>query len=403
MDIKDKLAFYKSNVPKAESIPNTNIPSSVKALANEFRAEICRPAAPYLKIRRYYDLNENIMESDNQTKVDLTFLNKGLSESRFKLEETVFFDLETTGLMGGTGTFPFLMGFAAVKNNQIKIDQYFLPDFGREFYAYKALNEFFPAYKNLVSFNGKSYDYPLLNSRYIMNHLKPAFSNMHHFDLLHMARRVWKDTLPACDLISIEQNVLNRYRSGDIPGWLIPQSYFDFLNTGVIHNVIQIIEHNFYDIISLVELVLALDKISNHPENESNVNVLTRLANEAYHQDNLERFEQICNTIEKIAGRIRPELLIFKSILHKRRRDWNKAVLIWETLSESGQHAFFALEELAKFHEHQRKNYQLAMTYTTRALKAFDLYIQLEKYTPDYDSIHLKFRQRYNRLKSKLA
>ena len=404
MDIKDKLSYYKSNSNKQEQNQQSNISPSLKAIAEEFNAEICQSLAPYLKISRIADLNPALLPEGSQNlNIDLTFLDKKSQNTTFQLDDCVFFDLETTGLMGGSGTFAFLLGFASLTSNQIKVDQYFLPDFGREYYLFKELNTWLSGYKNLVSYNGKSYDFPLLKSRYIMNHIEPVITNMIHYDLLHFARRVWKDALPSCDLISIEQNILDRHRSDDIPGWLIPQSYFDFLNTGVIHEMIRIIEHNFYDLVSLTELILVLNRISNLPAGENNLLVLRRLAYLASQKNEHDIFNNICTCIEQISGRISHSLIMEKSLMHKRNNDWQDAIQLWEILVESPEYTFFALEELAKYYEHQKKDIQKALEYTIRALNALDLLNQLDRYDRQASEYQNKFNHRRERLSVKLS
>ena len=89
--------------------------------------------------------------------------------------------------------------------------------------------------------------------------------------------------------------------------------------------------------------------------------------------------------------------------MHKRGNDWTAAVEIWEILIESGEYTFSALEELAKYHEHQKKDIQSSFEYTSRALKALDLLNQLESYNPSYEEFHRKFSHRFERLKSKLS
>ena len=404
MDIKDKLSYYKSKTKSQESRTQIDIPPSLKAMAEEFNAEICQPLAPYLKISRVTEINPDLfLNSDSPFDIDLTFLDKGNQSTSFSLNQCLFFDLETTGLMGGTGTFAFLLGFATIADKRIKIDQYFLPDFGREYYLFKELNEFFKFYKYLISFNGKSYDFPLLKSRYIMNQTEPAFTGMIHHDLLHLARRVWKTALPACDLISLEENILNRHRNSDIPGWLIPQSYFDFLNTGLIHEMIRIIEHNYFDLVSLAELTLVLNRISRQPASEKNSLVLQQLASIAFKQDAIEIYDEVCLTIERLSGRISHSLMMDKSRMHKRRNDWKSAVQIWETLIESGDYTFAALDELAKYYEHQKKDNRKALEYTSRALKALDLLDQLERYDLETAEHQRKFNHRRQRLVTKLS
>ena len=143
MDLKDKLDFYKLKTPQEESKQQVNIPTSLMALAEQFSADICQPLAPYIKISTVTDINPDLIPGEDQKlNINLTFLDKGQQNTSFLIDECIFFDLETTGLMGGTGTFAFLLGFATIEKKQIKVDQYFLPDFGREYYLFKDLNDF---------------------------------------------------------------------------------------------------------------------------------------------------------------------------------------------------------------------------------------------------------------------
>ena len=199
-----------------------------------------------------------------------------------KLEELLFFDLETTGLSGGAGTIAFLAAFgrfmeadtpagkADANNNGgnycLKITQYLLLDYPGECdFVEKVLEEFY-AQKDLpvlVTYNGKSFDTQILYNRCLMNRLKiPEF---HHADLLHPARRLWKNILPNCSQATIEEAVLGLDRTGDMPGSLAPEIWFSFLRNGENRDLLAISEHNEKDIYGLAKLFLAMCEIAADP------------------------------------------------------------------------------------------------------------------------------------------
>ena len=131
--------------------------------------------------------------------------------------------------------------------------------------------------------------------------------------------------------------------------------------------------------------------------------MLNRLANLAYQQNELKLFNRIYKAAENNSNQISSQLLMFKSMLHKRMRDWPTALQIWESLIASGKDTFFALEELAKYYEHQIKNYRQALGYTQRALNAIDLLDQLDRCSQINEEFKQRFKNRYKRLKSKLS
>ena len=224
MDLEKKLLYYRSDRKQDNKKQEPEVSASLKALAEIFNAEIFQSQAPYLKICKLYPLPKDIYKNPE---LSLDLLSKKTVKENIHLENCLFFDLETTGLAGGTGTYPFLLGFGYFMNNVLHVEQYFLPDFGREFYLFKELDEFFRRFSILVSYNGKSYDYPLLRNRFVMNKLNAEWTHWKHIDLLHIVRRIWSDSFPSRDLQTIEREVLGRKREGDIPGYLIPGAYFD--------------------------------------------------------------------------------------------------------------------------------------------------------------------------------
>ena len=173
------------------------------------------------------------------------------------VQRALFLDTETTGLAGGTGTVPFLIGIGWFEDQSMRIQQLFLPELGREAPMLHWLRARVQESSCVVSFNGKTFDWPLLRNRFVMNRVRaPALPP--HLDLLHCARRVLRPRLKSVRLVEIERKVLGMYREDDISGALIPQLYFDYLDGGDVSPMAKVIEHNANDLIALAALVAEL-------------------------------------------------------------------------------------------------------------------------------------------------
>ncbi|MFW2387785.1 MAG: ribonuclease H-like domain-containing protein [Polyangiales bacterium] len=173
------------------------------------------------------------------------------------LQNALFLDTETTGLAGGTGTVPFLIGIAWFEDQSMRIQQLFLPELGREAPMLSWLAERLRQSSCVVSFNGKAFDWPLLRTRFVLNRVR-APELPPHLDLLHCARRVLKPRLKSVRLVELERRVLGMYREDDVSGALIPQLYFDYLDGGEVSPIAKVIEHNANDLIALAALMAEL-------------------------------------------------------------------------------------------------------------------------------------------------
>ena len=173
------------------------------------------------------------------------------------IKRALFLDTETTGLAGGTGTVPFLIGIGWFEDESLRIQQLFLPELGHEAPMLHWLRERIAQSSCLVSFNGKTFDWPLLRNRFVMNRVR-APELPPHLDLLHCARRILRRRLRSVRLVEIEREVLGMYREDDVSGALIPQLYFDYLDGGDISPIAKVIEHNANDLIALAALVAEL-------------------------------------------------------------------------------------------------------------------------------------------------
>jgi len=175
------------------------------------------------------------------------------------LRRACFLDTETTGLSGGSGTLAFVVGLGRFDDAGFHLRQYFLRDPGDEPAMVEALAEHLPGFEALVSFNGRGFDVPILENRFILARLPPPTAGVPHLDLLHPARRLWRYHLPSCGLTTLEQEVLGvRREQDDVPSGVIPTLYRDYLRTGDGREMKRVLYHNAVDILSLVTLAARL-------------------------------------------------------------------------------------------------------------------------------------------------
>jgi hypothetical protein len=166
----------------------------------------------------------------------------------------VFLDTETTGLMGGTGTYVFLLGTAFIVDGELVLRQHLLHDLGAEAAFVRALREELAPFRACASYNGKCFDLPLLRTRFVMTLRADLSVDESHLDLLHPARRLWRDRFGSTSLRQLEDSVLDVVREDDIPGALIPERYFRWLALREAGLIQPILNHNARDIVSLVRI-----------------------------------------------------------------------------------------------------------------------------------------------------
>ena len=169
-----------------------------------------------------------------------------------------FLDTETTGLTNGAGTVAFLVGIGRLTARGFQVRQFFMRDFDEEPSLLYAVAEAFADVDTLVTYNGRAYDEPLLAARYRLTRQPPPFARLQHLDLLYGARRLWKLRFESCRLVELEGHILGLTREGDLPGRLIPQTYFEFLRTRRPGRLPAVFEHNALDIQSLAALTAIL-------------------------------------------------------------------------------------------------------------------------------------------------
>ncbi|MBM7094360.1 ribonuclease H-like domain-containing protein [Bacillus sp. H-16] len=298
-----------------------------------------------------------------------------LSLKGVDLEDLLFFDTETTGLSSGAGTTIFLMGYSRIKGDQVEIVQHFMPGPASEAAFFHGFLTDFSDTNQLVSYNGKAFDWPHLKSRhaFVRNEV-PKLPLFGHYDLLHAARRLWKAELPSCRLSIVEEEKLNVKRVNETPGSLAPILYFEYLNHEDPEELLGIFKHHEWDVLSLIVL---FSRISQRLLHMPHVQTTGR-----EHLEMGKWFEQAKNSQQAEAhyvkaleydGGIRQEAYVKLGHIYKKQKNPEKAREFFEkSLTGTGESkaAREAYEELAKLIEHQDKDYEKALAYTNLAIEA---------------------------------
>jgi len=320
-------------------------------------------------------------------------------------EQWLFLDTETTGLAGGSGTYAFLIGIAWWEGGGLEIEQFFLREYSEERALLFALRERIAERPVLVTFNGKSFDWPLLETRYRMSRKISVPTPRAHLDFLHPARSLWRLRLGSVRLSELERHVLGWDRGADLLSGLIPQIYFDYLRGGPPERLISILNHNQMDLRGLAALSSRILSLLSDAENLG--------------QDGLELFgvSRIC---EKRGEHSRARSLYEKSIasllptetdraarrslarLAKREGDFDLACELWEDALGNSRHGYDAYEQLAIYYEHKARDPERAQQIVQQALNELRRADQTGDIAPGvHREIKARFDRRIERLERK--
>ena len=304
-----------------------------------------------------------------------------------------FLDTETTGLAGGTGTYAFLIGVGSIDHQGFRLRQFFMRDYGEEASLLYRLAEHLSQFDVLITYNGKTYDQPLLETRFRMVRARHPFDRMEHLDLLFGARRLWKLRLESCRLVDLENRVLGVERDGDLPGEMIPYVYFDFLRSRRAFQVVPIFHHNAIDILSLACLT-AIVPFAFRSASAAGLRHGADLIGIARWMLQADRPEEALELFKRAIQMGLPDDLLFRTIWEsaaiERRLGHLDAALAAMTELAGSRNPFRvrAFEELAKHYEHREKNYAMALEMARSALAFED--------TPE-------IRRREQRLKTRVS
>jgi uncharacterized protein YprB with RNaseH-like and TPR domain len=322
----------------------------------------------------------------------------------------LFLDLETTGLFGGAGTQAFLIGCAAVDEDGIRIRQFLLPGFEHERAVLAEIQAWAKHHGALCTYNGRTFDVPLVETRFMFHRVPCPLDGVPHLDMLHPARRLWRHrpmtTGPdpddeSCSLAVLEKQICGLHRVGDVPGYEIPSRFFRFVRDGDARPLEAVLEHNRLDLLSLAAvLARAITLITKGPAEARTAQEaygLARVYERAGARDNAEA--SLLKTIE-FARRVGAEPEVHGEALRRlawirrRARRVHDAAEAWNELAALPRCAASlrreAKEALAIHHEHRSKNLDVARQH---ALDLLD----------DLDANHVRVRHRLDRLERKLS
>lgn len=302
------------------------------------------------------------------------------------LERLVFLDTETTGLSGGTGTHVFLIGLgffatSPLGETDFVVRQYFLRQLREERALLHGLGTALADGGALVTFNGKSFDWPLLATRFTLHRHPLARQTWPHLDLLHPARRIWKHRLASCALPALEREVLGIGRIGDVPGALIPDLYFRYLRDGDPRPLLPVLAHNRDDIVSLLGLLIhvgvaltACDTLALPGADHYGLAAL--------HAAHGRPEASIAAYRAALADRdlspaLRRAAKVALAAALKRARRWGEACVVWRDLMRSEARRKvpdpWVHIELAKYQEHLARDYAAATATVESALALLEL------------------------------
>jgi uncharacterized protein YprB with RNaseH-like and TPR domain len=299
----------------------------------------------------------------------LAFLSRDGAFEGLDLGSAVFLDLETTGLAGGTGTVPFLVGLGYYRDDRFNVSQFFLSEMAEEGRLVREVARFFKdmGFKSVVTYNGKAFDVPLLETRFALHRTPFPLRDLPHLDFLFSARQLWKHKYDSCRLFNLAQQVVQAERAEDIPGAEIPLRYFQYIRTGDFSLIEPVLYHNQEDILSLLGVVVAgavlVDRNQACAERgEADAMDLYGVARLFESAGDAAQAAVLLEKALEVEGQLTADAshMARKKLSHhfKKNHNWGKAVSLWREMSRGDQ--AFCFRELSMYYEHKAKNYEEA-------------------------------------------
>lgn len=365
-----------SIAPNGPSEPTNMARRRIEALSHLLPMEIVeRPEGCFAIREQFYD-SEDLMSGWGLGPPSFSGLEMWSGVRDETPLDYVFLDLETTGLDRGAGTYAFMAGLGRFRHEGFTVRQFFLADPSGEQAMLMAVRDEIRSSGVVVSFNGRSFDVPHLYNRFAMNRIRPPNFEP-HFDALPPARRIWRRRLSSCSLQSLEQALFEIDREGDIPGWLIPEVYFEYLHRDEFTRLPNVFIHNAKDIVSLAALSTIMAQIGRGwnqagvtaPEDALSVGL-------AYARTGKIEDALSCYRYASEVGRreVRCQALsLAAQILRRQERVEEAKVVLRRLAKEPGYYALNALISLAKIAEHRERDYSGALSYAHAAITKLDV------------------------------
>jgi len=284
---------------------------------------------------------------------------------RLDPRKILYLDTETTGL-GGAGSVAFLVGMGYLTDRGFEVHQFLMRDYPEEPYLLRHVAAGLEKFDALCTFNGSTFDLPLLESRLLMNRMDRGCLRLPHLDLLHLCRRLWKLRLGRCNLGRLEEVILGKPREDDLPGSEVPQRYFTYLKTGQESLLTDVLDHNAQDIASLCVLLNHMADLYLHPEKiafSEDVYSMGRALEKTRHREEARR----CYALAR-PGKMGTEASRALAVSYRRGGDREEAARVWREMIARRQGGAEPYIELAKYEEHVQRNPAEALRLTEQAL-----------------------------------
>ena len=325
--------------------------------------------------------------------------------AQHEFRDFLFLDTETTGL-AGAGTLAFMVGVGffeqSSRGDLFVVRQYFLRDHGDEPALLLLLDELLAQKAGLVTFNGRTFDLPLLETRFLMNRLPTDLRDRPHIDLLQPARRLWRNRLGSCALGSLEVSLLGLRRSQeDVPGWLIPSLYNNYLRSGDARELVGVFYHNQIDMVSMVTLAARVVRLLSQPDPADHPIDLFSLGKWQADLGFIADAEQNL----RLAAQGDLPLEVYQQNLHhlglllKRNGRSAEAIPVWQQAAATSFDDVTSHVELAKYYEWQTKELSQAIQWTERALALVQSWGRRGQLHP----VRAELEHRFSRLQRKLV
>ena len=282
----------------------------------------------------------------------------------FSAQRILYLDTETTGL-AGAGTVAFEVGLGWQEGNSFRVRQLVMRDYPEERFLLEEIVRVADKFDVECTFNGKTFDLPLLKNRFIMNRIRTDCLDKPHIDLLHIARRVWKLRLQRCNLTKLEEALLGIPRVDDLPGAQVPERFFSYLKTGDFSLLDDVLDHNEQDIVSLQNLLCHMCRMYENPEQlhfDEDVYSMGVALDRFHHAEEARRCYQLAGGTMHAASQNR----LAQS--YRKSGERAEAVRIWREMIRCREGGISPYVELAKHYEHVEKNYEAALELVRKAL-----------------------------------
>jgi len=299
-------------------------------------------------------------------------------------EKLLFLDTETTGLGQGAGNVPFLIGVGWWTAGGFTVRQYVIRHPGEEAAMLAMLAELLPQFTHLVTYNGRTFDWPLVKNRFVMHRLTMPKDPL-HFDFLYPSRALWRTTMPSCRLGAVEEAKLGVIREEDVPGSLAPALYFQYLAERDVTVLGGVFQHNERDILTLLSLAIHFGRLLQGGAELSELSP-AELLRLALWYERLGFAQEAESVMSELASRPVNEAVIEHgeaAQYYKRHKRWAEAVRLWRALAEyaSGRR-LVSLEpyiELSMAYEHRLKDLDEALYWAEEALRSAELRLSLSR------------------------